>query len=470
MDNLEICYMTVEEQVEAIKTRKLSPVEIMDAVLSRIERLNPKINAYCTLVAESARKQAKEAEARVMKGEKLGSLHGVPISIKDLTFTKDIRTTFGSKIYENFIPREDGVAVERLKAAGGIIIGKTNTPEFGFKALTDKPVFGVTRNPWNLEYTPGGSSGGAAAAAASGMGSLATGSDAGGSIRIPSSFCGVFGLKPSFGRVPQYPTFGAGGTFACTGPITRTVRDAALAMEIIAGRDDRDRFSLPETGLRYLPFLGADLKGLKIAWSRDLGYATVDPQVLKITEAAVKVFNTLGATVEAISPQLKSPWEAYSIMKGVGFVSLLKDKMEEWGEKIDPHLALLIQQHEGRSVTDFMKASREREEFWHEIRPIFEKYDLLLTPTMSVLPVKLDEFTVELIAGIKGSTFNWMSFTYPFNMTGQPAASVPCGWTDDGLPIGLEIIGRRFDDVTVLRAAAAFEQASPWADRRPPLD
>ena len=265
MDNLEICYMTVEEQVEAIKTRKLSPVEIMDAVLSRIERLNPKINAYCTLVAESARKQAKEAEARVMKGEKLGPLHGVPISIKDLTFTKDIRTTFGSKIYENFIPQEDGVAVERLKAAGGIIIGKTNTPEFGFKALTDNPVFGVTRNPWNLEYTPGGSSGGAAAAAASGMGSLATGSDAGGSIRIPSSFCGVFGLKPSFGRVPQYPTFGAGGTFACTGPITRTVRDAALAMEIIAGRDDRDRFSLPETGLRYLPFLGADLKGLKIA-------------------------------------------------------------------------------------------------------------------------------------------------------------------------------------------------------------
>jgi len=241
-------------------------------------------------------------------------------------------------------------------------------------------------------------------------------------------------------------------------------------LEIIAGKDDRDRFSLPDTGLSYLPHLGADLKGLKIAWSRDLGYAAVDPQVLKITEAAAKNFEMLGATVEAINPQLKSPWEIYAIMKGVGFASLLRDKMEEWGEKIDPSLALLVQQYKDTPAAEFTRASRMREEFWHDLCPIYEKYDLLLTPTMAVPPVKLDEVTVDLISGIKGSTFNWMSFAYPFNLTGQPAASVPCGWTDNGLPVGLEIIGRRFDEVTVLKAAAAFEQASPWVDKRPPVD
>jgi len=470
MDNLDVCYLSLEEQVEAIKTKELSPVEMMEAVLSRIEKINPKINAYCTIVADSAKEQAKQAESMVMKGEKQGPLHGVPISIKDLTFTKGIRTTFGSRIFKNFIPEQDSVVVERLKAAGAIIVGKTNTPEFGFKAVTDNALFGVTRNPWNTEHTSGGSSGGAAAAVASGMGSLAMGSDAGGSIRIPSSFCGVFGIKPSFGRVPQYPTFGAGGTFACTGPITRTVRDAALTLEIIAGKDERDRFSLPGTKLSYLPFIGGDLKGLKIAWSQDLGYATVDSQVLKSTGEAAKIFETVGATVEAVDLKLESPSEIYATMKGMSFVSLLQDKMEEWGGKIDPHLALLIQQHKSRPAADFLKASRQREEFWHQLRPLFDKYDLLLTPTMAIPPVKLDDITPDLIAGIKGSTFNWMSFNYPFNLTGQPAASVPCGRTDDGLPVGLEIIGRRFDEVTVLRSANAFEQASPWVEKRPPLD
>jgi aspartyl-tRNA(Asn)/glutamyl-tRNA(Gln) amidotransferase subunit A len=241
-------------------------------------------------------------------------------------------------------------------------------------------------------------------------------------------------------------------------------------MEIIAGKDDRDRFSLPDTGLRYLPFSGGDLNGLKIAWSQDLGYVTVDPQVSKATGAAVKVFETVGATVEIVDLKLKNPSEIYATMKGMSFVSLLQDKMEEWGDKIDPHLALLIQQHKDRPAADFFRASRQREEFWNQIQPLFDKYDLLLTPTVAILPVRLDEITSALIAGIKGSTFNWMSFAYPFNLTGQPAASVPCGWTDNGLPIGLEIIGRRFDEITVLKAALAFEEALPWADKRPPLD
>ena len=469
MENLEICYMSVIEMTEAIKSKRLSPVEIMDAILSRIERLNSKVNAYCTLVAESARKQAREAETMVMRGEKLGPLHGIPVSIKDLTFTRGIRTTFGSKIYENFVPQQDAIVAERLKAGGAIIIGKTNTPEFGFKGVTDNGLFGATRNPWNLERTSGGSSGGAAAAVASGMGPLAQGSDGGGSIRIPSSFCGVFGFKPSFGRVPQYPGFLAWGTHSCTGPITRTVKDAALAMEVIAGRDDRDRFSLPETDLRYLPLLGDELKGLKIAWSEDLGYTVVDPRVLAITKAAVKTFDTLGATVEAAQPAVKNPETSFSTVVGVGLATLLKDKIEEWREQMDPLLVRFIERIKNKLATEYGEAYLELMEYWNGMRSFFEKYDLLLTPTVAVPPFELGNFGVREIAGVKVSPLTWISFAYAFNITGQPAATVPCGWTDDGLPIGLQIVARRFDDATVLKAAAAFEQASPWTEKLPPL-
>ncbi len=470
MDNLEICYMAASEMAEAIKTKKLSPVEIVDAILSRIEQLNPKVNAYCTLAAESARRQAREAETRVMRGEELGLLHGVPVSIKDLIFTKGIRTTGGSRIYENFIPEQDAIVVERLKAAGAIIIGKTNTPEFGWVALTDNQIFGPTRDPWNLEFNAGGSSGGAAASVASGMGSLAIGSDGGGSIRVPSSFCGVFGFKPSYGRVPQYPGFPGLELLSHTGPITRTVRDTALAMEIIGGRDDRDRFSLPDAELRYLPFLGTDLKELKIAWSKDLGYAVVDSRVLRITEAAVKTFDNLGAAVEAANPEVKSPEAYFSTIVGVELATLLQDKMEEWREQIDPRLVRFIDYSKDRLATEYAKARQELTQYWGGVHSFFEQYDLLLTPTLAVLPLRIGEFRVREVAGVKVSPLGWMPFTYPFNITGQPAASVPCGWTDDGFPVGLQIVGRRFDDVTVLRAAAAFEQASPWAGRRPPLD
>lgn len=474
MSDLEICRMSAAEMAKAIRTRELSPVEIMDAVLSRIERFNPKVNAYCTLVAESAREQAREAETMVMTGKKLGRLHGVPVSIKDLSFTKDIRTTFGSKIYEGFVPDEDAVVVERLKAAGAIVVGKTNTPEFGFMGVTDSLLFGPTRNPWNLDHNSGGSSGGAAAAVASGMGSLAIGSDGGGSIRIPSSFCGVFGFKPSFGRVPLGPgTPGSASAVStsCVGPITRTVRDAALAMEIIAGRDDRDRLSLPETRLRYLPSLGTGLKGLRIAWSADLGYAVVDPRVLETTAAAVKAFGTLGCTLEAASPDAENPGRIFGTGWGVSYAARMQDRLEEWREQMHPGLVRLIEQGKNVLATEYATALAGREDYWNEIRPFFEKYDLLLTPTVAVPPLEVGQFAVTEIAGVKGSpAMDWIPFTYPFNMTGQPAASVPCGWTDDGLPIGLQIVGRRFDDATVLRAAAAFEQAAPWADRWPPLD
>ncbi len=469
MDELEICRLSAAATAEAIKTRRLSPLEVMRAVLRRIERLNPRVNAYCTLVAESALRQAGEAEAVVMRGGELKPLHGVPVSIKDLIFTRGIRTTGGSRIYENFIPQQDAVVVERLKAAGAIVIGKTNTPELGWVAVTDNRLFGPTRNPWNLEFTPGGSSGGAAASVALGMGSLAIGSDGGGSIRIPGSFCAVFGFKPSFGRVPQYPGFPGWSTLSHTGPITRTVEDAALAMEVIAGRDDRDHFSLPETGGRYLPLPGADLKGLRVAWSPDLGYAVVDPRVLRVTAAAVKTFATLGCRVEEASPEVGSPERAFSTVVGLNLATVLQDKMGEWREQIDPVLVRFIERDKDKLATEYLRAALAQLEYRDRIQPFFEQYDLLLTPTVAVPPFELGSLGPREIAGSKVSPLGWMAFTYPFNITGQPAASVPCGWTDDGLPVGLQIVGRRFDDATVLRAAAAFEQASPWADKWPPL-
>ena len=470
MDNHEVCYMTAAEMAEAIRTKKLSPVELMDAVLSRIEQLNPKFNAYCTLVADSAVRQARKAEAMVVGGEELGPLHGVPVSIKDLIFTKGIRTTGGSRIYQDFIPQQDAIVVERLKAAGAIIIGKTNTSEFGWVAVADNRLFGATRNPWNVEFNAGGSSGGAAASVALGMGSLAIGSDGGGSIRIPASFCGVFGFKPSFGRVPQYPGFPGWETLSHTGPVTRTVKDAALAMEVIAGRDDRDCFSLPDAELRCLPFLDADLRGLKIAWSEDLGYATVDTKVLEITRAAVKAFSALGSSIDETSPRVSSPEKSFSIVVGVSLAAILQDKLVEWREQIDPVLVRFIERNKDRLATEYAEARLEHVEYWNGMRSFFEKYDLLLTPTVAVPPLELGQLGVREINGVNVSPLGWMSFTYPFNITGQPAASVPCGWTDNGLPVGLQIVGRRFDDVTVLRAAAAFEQVLPWADRRPLLD
>jgi len=470
VQDTEICYMPAVDMAQAIRTRKLSPVEVIDAVLSRTERLNPKINAYCTLLAENARKQAQEAEAQVMKGDKLGPLHGVPISIKDLTYTKGVRTTSGSKMYENFIPDNDAIIVERLKEAGAIMLGKTNTPEFGFMGITDNKLFGPTRNPWNLERHAGGSSGGAAAAVAAGLGPISQGSDGGGSIRIPSSFCGVFGIKPSFGRVPRGAGLSDWQTLSSYGPITRTVRDAALALEVMAGRDDRDRHSLPDTNLHYLALLNDNIKGLRVAWSSDLGYAAVESQVLEKTSVAVGIFETLGCKLEMATPDIDNPGRVFNIIWGMSYATAYADQLEEWGNQMDPRLVTLIEQSKDRLATEYAQAALEREQLYHRLLPFFERYDLLLTPATAVTAFDVNKFELTEIGEAQSSSWiDWTPFTYPFNCTGQPAASVPCGWTDDGLPVGLQIVGRRFDDTTVLKAAAAFESALPWAHRRPPL-
>lgn len=473
----DISRMTGVEQARLIKEKEISPVDVMDAVFERISKLNPKLNAFCTLDEEGARKAAKQAEEDIMSGKEIGPIHGVPIAVKDLISTKGMRTTFGSRMYEDFIPEEDDVCVERLKEAGAIVVGKTNVPEFGYQGVTHSELLGVTRSPWNPDLTPGGSSGGSAVAAATGMTALTIGNDGGGSIRIPSSFSGLYGIKPSFGRVPLYPGCrdprlpGASGweSLECNGPMTRTVEDSALMLSIMAGPSHLDRHSLPDEGLDYLNIIkDKSIEGLRIAWSPDLGYAAVDPRVRKITEDAVKVFEQLGCHVEETNPGFQvSPEEFWTLVARDTDLVGLRKAVEENENLFGPTMLSFIQTD--WSAEELTNAHILRLEVNMKMRKFMENYDLLLTPTLAVPPFEVGINGPTEIDGKSVHESHWLSFTYPINMTGQPAASIPAGWTEDGLPIGLQIIGRHLDDTTVLRASAAFEEAKPWADVWPDM-
>jgi len=378
-----------------------------------------------------------------------------------------VRTTFGSYIYEQNIPEEDAPLVERLKAAGAILVGKTTSPEFGWKGATDSPLFGITRNPWNLERNPGGSSGGAGAAVAAGLAPLAVGTDGGGSIRIPGSFCGVLGFKPTYGLIPVYPS-SATGTLSHAGPMTRTVRDAALMLQVMAGPDDRDPLSFPPMGVDFVAALEGGIQGLRVAWSPTLGYAVVDPEVRALTEKAAQRWQDLGCSLEQVDQVFDNPDPIWAPLFYGGIAARLTDFLQEWRLRMDPGLVEIVEEGRRIRAIEFVKATFARATFTEAVRKFFLRYDLLLTPTLAVRPFS---------AGMErpashptGSRLVWVAFTYPFNLTGQPAATVPCGFTRDGLPIGLQIVGRRFEDATVLRAAAAYEATVPWAERQPPLE
>jgi Asp-tRNA(Asn)/Glu-tRNA(Gln) amidotransferase A subunit family amidase len=473
MDATELCYLPATRLAAAMRTKELSPTEVVEAFLTRIERLNPTLHAYCTVTAEHARTAARQAEAAVMRGETLGALHGVPFSLKDLTVTKGIRTTFGSKIYEHHVPTEDAILVERLRAAGGILLGKTNTPEFGCKALTDNKIFGTTYNPWQLERTPGGSSGGAGAAVAAGLGPLAEGSDLAGSIRIPASFCGVVGLKPSQGRIPRYPSLNAWNTLSFNGPITRTVADAALMLQVMAGPDDRDPLSLPNTGEDFCTAAQGNLSlaGLRVAWTPDLGLAPVEPVVQEICAGATQVFADLGCQVEAGTPDFHGAHELFAVLNAHLRMAAVGDYAAEWAEQMDPLLVWRLEQARHFTLGDLGKAENARTALYQRVQRFFATYDLLLLPTTATLPFPAHGSYPATVAGRPITTpYDLLVLTFAFNLTGQPAISVPAGWTADGLPVGLQIVGRRHADALVLRAAAAFEAAAPWVHRRPPVD
>jgi aspartyl-tRNA(Asn)/glutamyl-tRNA(Gln) amidotransferase subunit A len=467
----DLCWMPAAAMAVAIRKKKLSPVEVMRAVLGRIERVNPTLNAFVTLTGEQAMKDARAAERAVMKkGATLGPLHGVPFSTKDLVITKGIRTTFGTRLYADNVPTEDAPMVERLRGAGAVQLGKTNTPAFGWIGATHNLVFGVTRNPWNLDRTPGGSSGGASAAVAAGLGPLAIGTDGGGSIRIPSSCAGIFGLKPTFGLIPVYP-FSAAWSLSHIGPMTRTVTDAALMMNVCVGRDERDSFSAPAPRVDYVKALAAGIKGLRVAWSPNLGFARlVDPEVTAVCEKAARGFRELGCRVDAIELAWPSPKDAWETIFCGGIATRLEPYLRERRADIDAGLAAIIDKAFTWGPTRYVQAWFDRLAWDEHPRRLFEKYDLLLSPTIACPPFKVGLDNPTEIAGTPVESYDWVPFTYPFNMTGHPGASVPCGFTGDKLPVGLQIVGRRFADATVLRAAAAFERVQPWAHLKPPVE
>jgi aspartyl-tRNA(Asn)/glutamyl-tRNA(Gln) amidotransferase subunit A len=463
----DLAWRSALELAGLVRAKQISPLEVADALLARIDAVNPRLNAFCLVSADLARALAREAEIAVMKGEPLGALHGVPVSIKDVIATKGLVTTGGSRLFAEAVPEEDAVAVGRLRAAGAVILGKTNTSEFGHKAVTENPLFGITRNPWNPALTPGGSSGGAAAAVASGLGPLALGTDGGGSVRLPASFCHVFGFKPSYGRVPQYPRFPGWEHVGHTGPITRTVRDAAALLDVIAGGDDRDRRSLPREGGSYLEACEGGVKGRHVAWTPDLGYAAVDPAVLALCENAAAEFESLGCHVEVVNPGWENPEEAFSTMVAAQFYAAWSDRLPDAEALMDPSLVKFIRHGGAVSTRDYLVACARVETYWQEAQSFLQRFDLLLTPTVAVPPFPADGRPPREIDGQSVSVLGWMPFTYPFNLTGQPAASVPAGFTPDGRPVGLQIVGQRHADRVVLSAAAAYEAACPWSDHRP---
>ncbi len=469
MQFTDLAFASAVDLARMIRARKVSPVEVLDAVYIRIKALDGRVNAFCTLTEESARVQARAAEAQVAAGGPFGPLHGIPVSIKDLLLTRGVRTMRGSAIYADFVPHENAPAVDLLQAAGAIVIGKTTTPELGWKGVTDSPVTGVTRNPWNLDLTPGGSSGGAAAAAALGMGPLAVGTDGGGSSRIPASFTGVFGLKPSFGRVPVFPP-SAVGVMSHVGPIAFSVRDAALMLNGMTGADARDPFSLPADGTDYLAACEGGVRGLRVAWSPTLGYAPVDPEVRTLCERAARVFaEELGCVVEEADPGFANPAPFFKLLWACGLGAAVRDYFPVWADRMDPGLVAMVREYAGATGAELAGAHAERLKLYDALRRFFERYDLLLTPTMPTTAWRAGVPIPVEIAGGSTAEFRYTPFTFPFNMSGHPAASAPCGLSSAGMPVGLQIVGRRFDDLGVLQASAAYEAIAPWADKRPAL-
>lgn len=459
-----------------VRERKVSPVDVVEAVLRRQDELEPQLHAFCTPTAELARETARQQAAELAAGRLLGPLAGVPVAIKDLISTRDIRTAGGARAYADFVPDEDDIVVERLRAAGAILVGKTNVFELGYGAVGHNPVFPTTRNPWAPELTSGGSSAGSAVAVATGMAPIALGSDGGGSIRIPAALCGVAGFKASMGRVPlypgcrdeRYPGFSGWESIEHIGPLARTVADIALVMSVIAGPDPRDRLSIPCCDVDWRLAGPADISGLRVAFSADYGYAAVDPEVRAIAARAARVFEReLRCHVEARDPGFADSAAAFEAIVAMETdLSGMRAQLQADRQAYSPELAQMVER-EWRA-TEFTDAIIQRKRVANVMWRFMQRYDLLLTPTVAVPAFPVGIAGPPAIAGRPVPVQGWTPFAYILNFTGQPAISVPAGFTEAGLPVGLQICGPRLGDALVLRAAAAFESVAPWAHRWPP--
>ena len=459
-DNTDICYLPATELLKHYRRKSLSPVEVTKAILARIEAVDRHVNAFCLVDAEAALAAARASEARWMQREPRGMVDGVPATVKDLILSEGWPTLRGSKtVARNQNWPEDAPAVARLREEGAVLLGKTTTPEYGWKGVTDSPVTGITRNPWDTSKTPGGSSGGAAAAAALGMGCLHIGTDGGGSIRMPSGFTGIFGLKAHFGRVPAFPASPM-GTLSHVGPMTRTVGDTALMMNAIAMPDARDWFSLPYDGRDYRIGLEDGVEGLRIAYSPALGYAKVDPEIADAVKRAVQVFVDMGAEVDEVDPGFEDPAWVFRTHWYFGAANLYRKLTPEQRKLMDPGFVEVAEEGLTFTSEQIAKAAEARSSLGLTMNLFHESYDLLLTPT---LPLPAFEAGIEFPAGMGFTRWpDWAPFSHPFNLTQQPAASVPCGFTKAGLPIGLQIVGPAHADSLVLQVARAYEAAHPF--------
>ena len=472
MADRDLCFVSASDLLRRYKARKTSPLEVMQAVLARIDAVNPALNAYVTLARESALAEARKATDALTRSAALSPLHGIPVSIKDLTPTKGLRTTWGSKIFADHVPTEDAITVERLTHAGAIVVGKTNTPEFGAGGNTFNAVFGPTRNPWNPALTCGGSSGGAAVALATGMGPLAQGSDTGGSLRMPAAFCGVVGFRTSPGLVPHHPRALAWDAISVTGPMARTVADTALMLSVLAGPDDRAPLSYPVDTREFTRAVKSpSVEGWRVAWTPDLaGLIPVDEEVARVAEDALRIFQSLGARVESACPDFGEVNEIVLGTRGVSMVANLAEHLPRWKPEMQAGLVWNIEQGLALTPQEIGRAEVLRGALWQRVRAFMETRDLLILPTTSVPPFPVEQpYPTEINGKPLDNYIQWAFLTYGITLTGLPAISVPCGFTRSGLPVGLQIVGRRHQEAAVLRAAAAFEKAAPWADKIPKL-
>lgn len=470
MDGSELCFMMATELARRLRAGELSAHAVMRAHLEQIERVNPRVNAIVTLVAEQALEAAHAADAARARRAALGPLHGLPIAHKDMALTKGIRTTFGSPILKHFVPDQDALIVERLRQAGAITIGKTNTPEFGAGSQTYNPVFGETLNPYDPTKTCGGSSGGAAVALACGMVPIADGSDMGGSLRNPASFCNVVGFRPSPGRVPIWPNQLAWSPLAVEGPMARTVPDVALLLSAIAGPDPRAPIAVTEPGNRFAQPLERDFHGVRLAWSRDLGGLPVDPRVAAVLESQRPVLASLGCIIADAEPDFSGADEVFKVWRAWQFEAVLGTLLDTHRHEMKETLIWNIEA--GRQLTgpQIGRAECKRTELYHRLQQFMETYEFLIAPVSQVPPFDVKERYVTAINGVPMDTYiDWMKSCYYITVTGLPAISVPCGFTPEGLPIGMQIVGRHQDDFGVLQLAHAFEQATGWWKQRPPI-
>lgn len=470
MSDKGLCFLTIGELSKLIKKKEVSPVEVTTSFLERINQLDGQINAYITVLEDEARQSSQEAERAILSGNYLGPLHGVPIAVKDLFLTKGIRTTAGSKILADFFPKEDATVIQRLKEAGAVIIGKTNLHEFAYGSTTDNPHYGPTRNPWDMERIPGGSSGGSAAAVVASLCSGSLGSDTGGSIREPAALCGIVGIKPTYGRVSRFGVIPLAWSLDHAGPITKDVEDSALILNAIAGRDPRDSASSDVPVPDYTRALGGEVKGLRLGIPKEYFFEEIDDEIGEHVKKAISVLQTLGVAAEEVSlPYVKYSRTLLWILVGAEASSyhepFFRTRIEEYGRDVRANLEVA----QFMLASHYLKAQRVRNILRENLLEVLKKVDVIVCPTTPVPAPKIGERDFKIRMGDRETTVTGGlgRLTCPFNLSGLPAISLPCGFTSLGLPIGLQIAGRPFDEETVLKVARAYEMNTDWHQRRP---